>query len=89
MRSFVTRRAWLTSGLAFLLARSGKTQGLRWWRVGYIDSGKSSIGASTLRAALRTLGYEEGRNLVMDVREANGKYALLPGARREDRRAEA
>lgn len=31
-----------------------------------------------MRGALRALGYEEGRNLVIDVREANGKYGLLP-----------
>jgi putative ABC transport system substrate-binding protein len=46
--------------------------------VAYLDSGISSIGISTLKGALRKLGYEEGRNLVIDVREANGKYDVLP-----------
>lgn len=78
MRPFVTRRAWLTSGLAFLLATGGKSEGSRRWRVGYLDSGRSPVGSNTLRGALRALGYEEGRNLVIDVREANGKYGLLP-----------
>ncbi|MCK1466888.1 ABC transporter substrate-binding protein [Bradyrhizobium sp. CW10] len=78
MRPFVTRRAWLTSGLAFLLATGGKSEGSRRWRVGYLDSGRSPVGSNTLRGALRALGYEEGRNLIIDVREANGKYGLLP-----------
>jgi putative ABC transport system substrate-binding protein len=30
-----------------------------------------------------SLGYEEGRNLVIDVREANGHYTLLPDLARE------
>ncbi|MGK7062701.1 ABC transporter substrate-binding protein [Bradyrhizobium sp. 1050_B9_N1_2] len=78
MRRLVTRRAWLTSGFAFVLARSAKAKELRRWRLGYLDSGKASVGITTLKGALRTLGYEEARNLVIDVREANGKYGLLP-----------
>lgn len=83
MRRLVTRRAWLTSGIAFLLAGHAKAEELRRWRVGYLDSGRSSVGVSTLRGALRKLGYEEGRNLVIDVREANGKYGLLPALAEE------
>lgn len=56
--------------------------------VGYLDSGRSAIGVSTLRAALRKLEYVERRNLVIDVSEANGKYALQR-ALAEDGRAES
>lgn len=83
MRRQLTRRAWLTSGFAFLLAGNAKAEELRRWRVGYIDSGRSSVGVSTLRGALRKLGYDEARNLVIDVREANGKYGLLPALAEE------
>jgi putative tryptophan/tyrosine transport system substrate-binding protein len=83
MHPIATRRAWLTSALALLCATSGLAEQSRRWRVGYLDSGGSSVGASTLRAALRSLGYEEGKNLVIDVRDANGKYGLLPALAEE------
>ena len=83
MRRLVTRRAWLTGGFAFLFAWGAKADDLRRWRVGYLDSGRSSVGVGILKRALGTLGYEEGRNLVVDVREANGHYALLPDLAKE------
>lgn len=30
------------------------------------------------RRALQSFGYEEGKNLTIDVREAKGRFALLP-----------
>jgi putative tryptophan/tyrosine transport system substrate-binding protein len=78
MRCPVTRRALLTSGIAVVFATNSNAEKLRQWRVGYLDSGKSAIGIGTLRAALRKLGYEERRNLIIDVKEANGNYSLLP-----------
>ncbi|QOZ67167.1 ABC transporter substrate-binding protein [Bradyrhizobium arachidis] len=83
MRRLITRRAWLTSGLAFLSATIETAAEPRRWRVGYLDSGRATVGASTLRGALRKLGYDEGRNLIVDVREANGKYGLLPALAEE------
>jgi putative ABC transport system substrate-binding protein len=83
MRRLVSRRAWLTGGLASLFARNARPEGSRRWRLGYLDSGTSSVGVSSLRGALRKLGYDEGRNLVIDVRAANGKYRLLPALAEE------
>jgi hypothetical protein len=31
-----------------------------------------------MKHALQALGYEEGRNLIFDVRGANGRYGIFP-----------
>lgn len=43
-----------------------------------VTSGSGSQILGWLRSALRTQGYEEGKNLIIDFREANGSYAVLP-----------
>ena len=51
------------------------------WRVGYLGTSTPdgfAAEVAALRAALRELGYEEGRNLVFDARWADGKYERLP-----------
>jgi putative ABC transport system substrate-binding protein len=53
------------------------------WRLAYIGSGKAAAAVEILREALRKLGYEEGKNLIIDVREASGYYAALPGLSNE------
>jgi putative ABC transport system substrate-binding protein len=55
----------------------------RIWRVGLLSPapdtafGRALVGA--FRQRLQELGYIEGRNLVLDVRRAEGDYARLPG----------
>ena len=51
------------------------------WRVGFLGSESASGFASrveALRAGLRDLGYEEGKNLVIEFRWADGKNDRLP-----------
>ncbi|MCJ9703450.1 MULTISPECIES: ABC transporter substrate-binding protein [unclassified Bradyrhizobium] len=44
----------------------------------YLVSGRGSATTPVIKDTLRSLGYEEGKNLVFDVREANGRYSELP-----------
>jgi hypothetical protein len=51
------------------------------WRIGYLDQGSAAPGRSYvdgLRQGLRDLGWVEGRNIVVDVRFAEGKTDQLP-----------
>lgn len=51
------------------------------WRVAYLSSESASSQRSrieALRAGLRDLGYEEGKNLVLEFRWAEGKNDRLP-----------
>ena len=50
-------------------------------RIGYIDTSSADIAGirlDRLRAGLRDLGYSEGRNIVLEVRWAEGKYERIP-----------
>ena len=50
-------------------------------RIGYIDTSSADIASvrlDRLRAGLRDLGYAEGRNIVIEVQWAEGKYERLP-----------
>ena len=50
-------------------------------RIGYVDTSSAriaSIRLDRLRAGLRDLGYEEGKNLVLEVRWAEAEYERLP-----------
>jgi putative tryptophan/tyrosine transport system substrate-binding protein len=74
-----TRRAVLVSGIA-LCGAVGRVYGeaSRLRRVALVTSGQSANIHEWIISALQTLGYEEGRNLVIDLRAANGNYAELP-----------
>jgi putative ABC transport system substrate-binding protein len=82
------RRDVLTCSFALLLLTGGHAvaEPFRTWRVAYITAGTAQRGHDALdvfRRSLRNLGYEDGKNLIVDVREANGNYALLPDLVRE------
>jgi len=51
-------------------------------RIGYLDTSSASIAGirlDRLRAGLRDLGHEEGRNIVIEARWAESVYERLPG----------
>src|SRR3954471_8611057 len=48
------------------------------WRVAYIASGTRSVYDEEFPAGMRDLGYEVGKNLVIEWRFANGQYDRLP-----------
>lgn len=74
-----TRREVLAGGIA-LCGTAGRAFGepSRPQRVALVTSGQGVRILEWIRGTLRTLGYEEGKNLVIDFREANGRYAELP-----------
>jgi hypothetical protein len=74
-----TRRAVLAGGIA-LCGTFERAFGepLRLQRVARVTSGPGVLILEWIRGTLRTPGYEEGKNLVIDFREASGHYAELP-----------
>lgn len=48
------------------------------WRVGFLLPGERAYYIDDFPRAMRDLGYEEGRNLAIDWRYANGQYDRLP-----------
>lgn len=78
--SHIQRRHFLLA-LATVLAapRSGLAQSSsKIWRVGFIASFARLGIADEFPRAMRELGYEEGKNLLIEWRFANGQYDRLP-----------
>src|SRR5262245_64399586 len=62
-----------------LAARAQQTE--RVWRIGYLVFATASLHArnsQAFRAALRNLGYVEGKDVVIDFRFADGNYEQVP-----------
>jgi putative tryptophan/tyrosine transport system substrate-binding protein len=56
------------------------------WKIAVLASGSPSVNASrdeALRQGLRALGYEEGKNIVIESRYAEGKLERLPELARQ------
>jgi len=77
MHRTISRRVVLIGCLG-LATQKAVAQRSRIWRVAYLVSGRGSATTPVIKDTLRSLGYEEGKNLVFDVREANGRYSELP-----------
>ena len=76
-----TRRALLTGSFALLAAPRAPEaqQAVRMYRIGLVGLDSSETpGHIALRQGLRDLGYEEGKNLVIEFRAADGRYDRLP-----------
>src|SRR5690242_16002451 len=82
MNASVSRRAFLIGGTVGLVDQT-YAQTARSWRLAYIVSGRAALTAPVIKNTLQGLGYQEGRNLTFDVREAGGNYALLDGLMQE------
>ena len=84
MTSMMDRRRFLLTSLAGMLARplAAEAQSAgKVWRLGYLDQASAAHSTSYvdgLRLGLRDLGWVEGRNIVVDVRFAEGKTDQLP-----------
>lgn len=82
----ITRRKLLlvlgTGALAAPLACLAQQQRSRVSRIGLLEAtsaASSSNGREALIAGLRELGYEEGKNIAVEYRWADGEYERLPG----------
>lgn len=74
-----TRRTVLTAACLFPITATSKADGSRPRRVGLVTSGSGERILPWLRDEFRSLGYQEGKNLIIDFREAKGRYSMLPG----------
>ena len=74
------RRDFLAVGSICLIVASGRARAepSKARRVALVTSGRGGEILEFVRNSLASLGYEEGKNLVIDFREANGRYAVLP-----------
>ena len=73
--------ALLIGAIASPLAARAQQRPPKVARIGYIDTSSARIASvrlDRLRAGLRDLGYEEGKNLVLEVRWAEAEYERLP-----------
>lgn len=71
------RRTLIVGSLAAIsFARAAS---IRVWRIALVTSSPGAAVLNIIRTSLKSAGYEEGSNLVIDFREANGHYERLPG----------
>ena len=76
----VSRRFFLASAATLILRPLAAAQPAKVWRIGYLAAGLPDD-ARLLQAfleGLRTLGYIEGRNIIIEHRTANGRFEALP-----------
>src|SRR4030095_4645813 len=77
------------SGLATVAAAGGRAlaqTAVRVWRIGYFGGGMTPADGrppANIRAALRGLGYAEGRNVRVVLRWADLKFDRLPAVAQE------
>ena len=78
------RRAFLAGATALLAApRAVEAQpAAKIAQLGYLGTDRAAIPhlQEAFRQGLRDLGYVEGRNLVIEYRDAEGKFERLPDA---------
>jgi len=72
----LTRRATVICLLGMLSPAKAASAQVR--RVALVTSGHGGLVLDMIRTSFKDRGYEEGKNLIIDLREANGHYADLP-----------
>ncbi|WP_186467360.1 ABC transporter substrate-binding protein [Bradyrhizobium stylosanthis] len=75
----VARRTVLTTACSIAIVALANADSSRPWRIGLVTSGSGERIIGWFREAFRSMGYREGRDLIIDLREAKGHYSLLPG----------
>ncbi|NUR12912.1 MAG: ABC transporter substrate-binding protein [Bradyrhizobium sp.] len=79
MSRMVTRRTAFITTCSIVIAAATNAASSRPWRVGLLTSGSGVRIIGWFREAFKAKGYREGSDLVIDLREANGHFAQLPG----------
>jgi ABC-type uncharacterized transport system substrate-binding protein len=74
----ISRRALLMTTCSIAIATAVNAESSRPWRVGLVTSGQSDRIIGWFREAFKAKGYREGKDLIIELREAKGRYALLP-----------
>jgi len=67
--------------MLFALCVSGAQQPTKIPRIGYLTAGTRSLNSprvEAFRQSLRDLGYVEGKNIIIELRNAEGKFDRLP-----------
>ena len=73
------RRFLLAMGALLTVPRSGfAQQSPKVWRIGYIGGGASGPYLDEFRKGMRDLGYQEGKNVLVESRTAHGDFDRLP-----------
>ena len=82
VRGLASRRVFLATMSCGLLAPfAAQAQAVKVWRIGYLDQGSAEGNKPYVEAfgqGLRDLGWVQGKNIVMEVRFAEGKTDRLP-----------
>lgn len=74
--AWIERRTFIVGSLAIISpawAASTKV-----WRIALVTSSPGAAILDIIRTSLKDAGYEEGKNLIIDFREAHGRYSALP-----------
>lgn len=77
----IQRRQFLliTGALLAIPGRASAQQSAKIWRIGFLNAGgKGASYLVELRKGMRDLGYEAGKNYVIESQVADGKYERLP-----------
>jgi putative ABC transport system substrate-binding protein len=72
----LTRRAMVIGSLSVVSLANAETAKVR--RVALVSSGQGQVVLDFIREAFKAKGYDEGKSLIIDVREAKGRYDALP-----------
>lgn len=78
MAHFSTRRTMLKITCSTAFAAMVHAEPSRPRRVGLVTSGQGDRIVEWFREAFKAKGYREGKDLIIELREAKGHYALLP-----------
>jgi ABC-type uncharacterized transport system substrate-binding protein len=78
MARIITRRTALTAACGIAIAAAAMADPSRPWIVGLVTSGEGDRILRWFRDAFKEKGYYEGKNLIIELRAAKGRYSLLP-----------
>jgi putative ABC transport system substrate-binding protein len=70
------RRTFIVGLLA--IVNSARADTTKVWRIALVTSSPGAAILDIIRTSLKDAGYEEGKNLIIDFREAGGRYSALP-----------